>query len=281
MYLLHQLKTFWDEKNYNPKNIWIVSCNHNTRTDIDQEMELVKKYSGECNHIVSVYWGENKSEESLRKRRHQEFINICHKVKSMILLLWHHFNDRIETTLLNIERWCGIDGIQAFSVREQHFLDPSIHIIRPLINHTKQDILTECGYYKISYCVDPTNNDSTTSKRNALRIQLHQHINSSVIKSMHHLYEFLDNNWWNGSYDNQEKYQELSLKNGDSLVSICAGEWTSQDVYMLYKKYNITINPRSTTLDNLAQQLHKSWNSIQYQWLEIIAYKYGSVIKRI
>lgn len=280
MYLLYQLKTFWKEKKYDPKNLHIISCNHQTRNNLHQEMKSVKGYCIEHQRTEKTYTGKEKTEQALRQRRHQVFIDYCHQHNSSSLLLWHHLDDRIETTLLNIIRWCGTQGIQAFWVREAHFLDPQITIIRPLIEMQKKEILTECKNKSIPYHVDPTNTDEKVSQRNMMRRFLEEcGKKDAIVRSIQKLYHTLD------TIETPpiiiESNTLLPLANWMHLINICAGEWTDTLLYNLFWYYTITINPRSETLKKLSQQLMKSWNSIQYQGLLITSYKYWSTIQEI
>lgn len=276
MYLLHQLKTFWREKWYNMKNIIVVSCNHNTRKNIIEELHWVEQQSVWCTYHTEIYNEDKKSEEYLRNWRHTIFIKYCKIYQSSYLFLWHHLDDRIETTLLNIIRWCGIDGIQAFSTKEQHFLDSNIYILRPLLTISKKEILTECEKLKLLYFIDPTNHDISVSKRNFIRKILWEH--DTINNSFERLYNFLDSNNHINKDKNNNKYSISHLQKWGDLINICAWERDSAALYMLFKLYNISINPRHNTLTTLASQLQASGNSIEYQWIKITAYTYWSKI---
>ena len=146
----------------------MICCNHNTREWLTEEITQVNSYSIWCRFHTASYVGTNFSETELRKWRHQQYIDLCHTVSSTILFLWHHLDDRIETTILNIKRWCWLDGIYSFSLLEEHFIDNSIRIVRPLISITKEEIIKECNTKTIPYSIDPTNNDINISKRKRL-----------------------------------------------------------------------------------------------------------------
>ena len=275
MYLLYQLKTFWEENNYNRNNIHVICCNHNTREWLIEEMTQVNSYSSWCTFHTASYIGSTFSETELRTWRHQQYIDLCHTVWSNLIFLWHHLDDRIETSILNIERWCWIDGIYSFSLLEEHFIDNNIHIVRPLISITKEEIIKECNEENIPYSIDPTNNDVTISKRNKIRKILSNNKNINIYKSIQRLYDYIEKLKEKG---NKEEIKYLSLAEWKRLINICAGERNKEILYQIFKDYGITINPRSSTLDQLSLQLWKSGNKIIYQWLTIYTYKYWSVV---
>ena len=277
MYLLYQLKTFWKENNYNNNNIHVICCNHNTREWLTEEITQVNSYSIWCRFHTASYVGTNFSETELRKWRHQQYIDLCHTVSSTILFLWHHLDDRIETTILNIERWCWLDGIYSFSLLEEHFIDNSIRIVRPLISITKEEIIKECNIKTIPYSIDPTNNDINISKRNKIRKIISENKHTNLYKSMQRLYDYIENSK-DKKQDKKQETKYLNLSKWKRLINICAWERNKELLYQIFKDHGITINPRSPTLDQLSLQLWKSSNKITYQWLAIYTYKYWSVI---
>ena len=277
MYLLHELKRFWKEKKYEPEHLHVITCDHCTRPETKEEIKIVTEFSYPHNCTVVSYIGEKKSEETLRERRHNEFIHLCKQEWSSMLFLGHHFDDRVETSILNMIRGCGIEGMQWMKIKHTHYKDKTIIIVRPLLFIDKVKIMQKCEENNIKYCTDPTNINISISKRNKIRSELDKIPESKNIKkSFSLLYEFLDkknNEWWKG----KGKISELEI---GILYKIKAWERTSSKLYDLYISYNIVINPRSTTLDNLARQLTKNGSKIWYQWITIRAYWYGSVITK-
>lgn len=271
MYLLYKLKTFWKEKRYNPDHLHIITCNHNIRSESVEEVEKVRKFAEPYPCTIVSYQEKKKSEDSLRKRRHQEFIKLCHWIQAQYLFLGHHLDDRIETTLLNILRGCGISGIQGMQVEQIHYLDPDITVVRPLLFLEKKTIRKECDRNKIPYYEDYTNTNPLVSQRNYIRGVMDSiPQKESIVRSMQNLYTFLDD---------KEQWKEWMLKEKWLFLSIKAGERENKALYSLYKEQGITINPRSTTLARLSEQLKKPGSKIHYQWITIRAYSYWSVIE--
>ncbi len=85
------------------------------------------------------------------------------------LLTGHNLTDRIESSLLNMLRGCGINGFLAMQVLEHHDLLDRKQILRPLLNLSKEKIKNLTDELDIPYFNDESNFDNTTSKRNILR----------------------------------------------------------------------------------------------------------------
>lgn len=274
MYLLYKLKSFWKEKWYKIENLHILTCNHQTRIETSEEIQKVISFAHPHPYTVSTYYWTNKSENHLRTWRHNEFINACLANQSIYLLLWHHLDDRIETSILNIMRGCGIEGIQSMKEVDKHYLNESIHIFRPLISWSKAEIENECKKNNIPYSIDKSNYDVSTSKRNRIRYELFHNKDSNNIRtSLKRLYKFLDN-WKNN--DKKAAKTEIGI-----LHYTKAWERNEEKLYDIYRTYQITINPRSNTLSSLSSKLQKPGSKISYQWLIIRSYSYGSVIEKI
>lgn len=280
MCLLHAMKQRRIEQKRSLSSLHIITCDHNTRENIQEEIDLVESESKDCSfHSVSYGWSDH-HEQALRIRRHEQFIQYCHKYTISFLLTWHHLDDRIETTFLNMKRWANINGIKAINVSDSHFLDPNITLLRPLINHTKQEIIQYCKDNSIPYLNDPTNTNTDYSERNHIRILIQDYLSTpQFYMSFNNLYDFLENN-------NQKNIarKQVTIIEQDTYDLITISSWnrTPDKLYNLYQNYSISINPRSTTLDSLCEQLNKkSGNKISYQGLTISAYSYASVIKKI
>ena len=87
------------------------------------------------------------------------------------LLTGHNLTDRIESSLLNMLRGCGINGFLAMQIAEKHDLLDGKIILRPLLSLSKEKIKNLSDILDIPYFNDATNLDNSTSKRNLLRNQ--------------------------------------------------------------------------------------------------------------
>lgn len=236
----------------------------------------------------ATYKGNTFSENNLRERRHQIFIDYCiaHDIKT--ILLWHHLDDRIETTFLNLNRGAGTQWLLGLWVMTPHFLDHTITIVRPLLSCTKDEIKKECKTNQICYHEDPTNTDTTYSERNRMRKVLSEYFNTAwFYKSMNQLYESLEQkenittHTRDQIYNRQWKWFWIHPDTDNQyIISIKTGERDSDLLYKVYAYHNININPRSTTLDAFVTALNqKSWNKISYNNIIIQSFHYSSIIK--
>lgn len=175
-----------------PLKIVVAHVNHKLRgrqSDLDQKFvqNLAKKYGlpFEKKTLFSIPAG-NLEEES-RKLRYDFLENVRKKYSAEFILTAHHQDDNIETALFNLARGSflkGISGMRIFS-REKHLL-------RPLLNVTKKEILSYLKKRKIAYRLDRSNADTRFS-RNLLRnkiIPLLNEINGNFSGSF---LDFMDN----------------------------------------------------------------------------------------
>ncbi len=107
------------------------------------------------------------SETWAREMRHRFLQSEREKLgEDSWILLGHHADDRFETILINLGRGSGSSGLAAMPV-----FDPRSHINRPLLNISRQDIMTMMGELGLSYRHDHSNDDISTW-RNRLRIEV-------------------------------------------------------------------------------------------------------------
>lgn len=276
MALLSFVKEFRINQSRDPSSLHIVTCDHNTRPNTKLEAQLVHEESKPHQFTSVVYDWSSFDEASMRNWRHKKLVEYCNTHAITTLMTGHHLDDRIETSLLNMKRWSGLEGIRSMLPEQSHFLAPSIRVLRPLLTRTKENIISYCNTNDISYMIDPSNTDPYYSERNAIRSILKQHfVSPQWYQSFLRLYKHLDS--LSSSFKKNDTITILPTSNYD-IVPLPAGQWTAELLYKLYQEYHISINPRSGTLPRLAQQLDKPGNKISYQWLTIQAYSYASII---
>ncbi len=101
-------------------------------------------------------------EQAARELRYA-FFERCAEAKELDkIALAHHLDDQAETILLNLTRGCGMQGLLGM----QAFRAPLY--IRPMLEMTKAEILTELKRAKIAFRSDRTNRD-TDYARNRIR----------------------------------------------------------------------------------------------------------------
>ena len=172
MCLLYCLQQFFQVKWYKLTDIHMVVCDHGTRKETKDDVAFVSDNAWWATiHVAEYYW-TSFSESDLRQRRHQQFLDVTTKVWARLLFVWHHLDDRIETTMLNIARWADRRWILWMSIQQPHFLESTISLCRPLLWMTKNQIVALCDHLHIPYVIDPTNSDQSISRRNVVRHSL-------------------------------------------------------------------------------------------------------------
>ncbi len=114
-----------------------------------------------------------------RELRYDWFRLLQDKYKFRFIATAHHYDDSVETLLINLIRGTGIAGL--------HGIQPiDTEIIRPLLSFYKSDLIQYAQENKITYCEDSSNTDDKYV-RNKIRnkiIPIMQEINPSVIDSI-------------------------------------------------------------------------------------------------
>lgn len=288
--LLSIIQKRWTEQQRDQLLIHILTCDHNTRENIQKEIQTVTKLTENNTIHISTYTGTSYDENSLRQRRHREFIHHTNIIQSTYLILWHHLDDRIESTLLNMQRGCHIWWILSMTASEPHFLDPHITILRPLIETPKQAIVQYCNDNNLPYHIDPTNNNASYSQRNKIRTTIQNELMTPQLhKSFSHLYSSLEtipqaeqHIIYTTHTDSRLKTRSpilIEISNNTYLSPLTYQDRTTDLLISLYQQLNITINPRSTTLSTLVHSLQsKSGSKISYQGVTIQGFAYASRI---
>ncbi len=133
----------------------------------------------------SLLSGNKSTETTRRKTRKQFFENHLNRTGG-ILCTGHTLTDRIETTFLNLERWCRMRWLLNMHLISQH--DTYVHI-RPLLSLPKYLTQTYCNTHSIPYRIDPSNKQTTLTRRNSLRDRFQtEYLPASVAQQRQHMY---------------------------------------------------------------------------------------------
>lgn len=149
-----------------PVKIVAAHLNHNLRKESDKDQEFVKKLHSPTvtkTRKIAEISRKNKTgiEETGRKIRYDFFQNLAEKYQAKYILTAHHADDNLETIIHNFTRGSTLKGLTG--IREI-----SGQLLRPLLEITKEEILSYLKSKKIRYLKDKSNN-STIYKRNEIR----------------------------------------------------------------------------------------------------------------
>ncbi len=104
-------------------------------------------------------------EDCARCVRYEYFEELMQKEGFAILATAHHANDQLETLLLHATRGASTDGL--VGIRPSRPIAYG-HLVRPLLNATRAEILAFCEENSLNFVTDSTNAD-TAYARNRLR----------------------------------------------------------------------------------------------------------------
>ena len=141
-------------------NIVCAHVNHNKRIESEDEKVFVENYCNTHNiyfeYMKIEEYGEGNFHNTAREIRYDFFKKVMNKYNSNVLLTAHHGDDLIETILMRIVRGSTLKGYAGFSKITDL---GSYKIIRPLIFHTKDEILKYNELNNLSYVTDNSNNE--------------------------------------------------------------------------------------------------------------------------
>lgn len=153
LHMLYRLKKALDIE------VVCVQVNHNTgRVGQAEEQEFVRNYCR--NHNLTFEgmtiedYGDDNFHNEARTKRYNYFGEIVKKYKAKYLFTAHHGDDLTETILMRLVRGSTLRGYSGFS----KIVDmESYKIVRPLIEVSKDDILSYDKQNKVPYKEDSSN----------------------------------------------------------------------------------------------------------------------------
>ncbi len=132
--------------------------NHNVRSESDQEAIFVKDFCEKHDILFEMMKIEDYSDDNFhnqaREKRYHFFETLIKKYHAKYLFTAHHGDDLIETILMRIVRGSTLRGYAGFLCvveREDY------KIVRPLIHHTKEEIIHYLKQNNISWVEDQSN----------------------------------------------------------------------------------------------------------------------------
>ena len=168
MALLHMLCRHTDSS----FNIHALIVNHDLRADSHSEAKAVFASIATWDNVIPhiLTWeGEKPETGKLEAARNARFLllqDYCEAHHITELYLGHHMDDQAETFLFRLAKGSGLDGLAGMAERKQ--LTPALTLVRPLLNISKEELLSYCEQNHIPFIKDPTN-ENTSYMRARLR----------------------------------------------------------------------------------------------------------------
>lgn len=148
----------------------IAHVNYHTRSESDEEASsaesLAQSHGLHC-YVHSCHLSGSNFEHHARVQRYQFFESLMKKHRYTYLLTAHQLNDRLEWLMMQLCRGSGLPellGIKSMDRRGDTTL------IRPLLQHDRQEIEEYLSEHQLSHFIDESNHDEKYT-RNRFRHQ--------------------------------------------------------------------------------------------------------------
>lgn len=203
----------------------LVHVNHHLQSQCHDWAALVANFArryGVLYELRPIYLADD-SENGARRGRYQAFFEVV--ADDGVLLLGHHLDDNAETVLMRLVNGTslhGLTGIAPYRLYQQ--ATKQIHICRPLLAFSRQEITTQVTALGLPFVDDPTNTDG--SARAVIRTILPQlaKLNPQVCANIHRTSTLL-----------AQSKAILAPWVADSLQALILSEWGGTQVLAIDK----------------------------------------------
>ena len=176
----------------------IAHCDHRWRSDSADNAAYVEKLAEQWQipYWVEVAQSPVISEAAARAWRYEAFAKLARQHQYTHVVTGHTRSDRAETVLYNLIRGTGLDGLGTLKwerpLDQQH---PSISLVRPLLNVSREETSKFCQQHNIRPWED-SSNQQLTFRRNRIRLELlpylKEHFNAQVERSLAQMAETVE-----------------------------------------------------------------------------------------
>ena len=110
-------------------------------------------------------------EAAARELRYAFFARLAKRLDTSPIVLAHHADDQVETFFLRLFRGAGQRGLAGMAVQSPSPIDPSVMLVRPLIEVRRAEVEAYASEVDVAFREDETNAD-TRFLRNQIRHEL-------------------------------------------------------------------------------------------------------------
>lgn len=200
--------------------------------DSDLDQKTVEDFCRQNNikfHLYEVSEKDQKPENSIqlwaRELRYNFFQQIQKQENLDFLVTAHHLNDQLETFIINLSKASGINGLSGIPANDNH-------IVRPLLNFSKEEIYDFAKENKIEFREDLSN-----KKSEYLRNKIRNEIVPKLLETNDH---FLENFQKSLLYLNQTKdFVQQQIEKIEDKISISNQENMILDKEKLYQENDL------------------------------------------
>lgn len=162
--------------------IGVAHCNFGLRgadSDHDERFVIDKTQERDIDcYVKSIDLGGESIQLAAREKRYQWFDELSRVHSYTKIATAHHLDDSLETTLLNLVRGTGLEGLKGISNKRDN-------IIRPLLFATKEELMNYAEDQGLEWREDASNQKSDYD-RNKIRLKvlpLLKELNPSLLKT--------------------------------------------------------------------------------------------------
>ncbi len=168
----------------------LVHCDHRWRDDSADNAAYVCRLAEKWNipAWVEAASVDLNNEADARQWRYETFARVARVHNYLYVVTGHTASDRAETTLYNLIRGTGIDGISSLPWHrpiDSH--EPTVTLVRPILGFNRQETGDFCQQQQISVWED-SSNSNLKFRRNRIRQELlpylREHFNPQVERSL-------------------------------------------------------------------------------------------------
>jgi len=135
---------------------------HGIRKDSGKEALKVKRLLKKNKINLKILKNRKKITKNIQKTardlRYELLIEFCRKNKIKFLITAHHKDDQVETFFIRLSRGSGLDGLS--SMKQINKINGNIHLVRPLLDFKKIELIKVSKVIFGKFYKDPTNKNT-------------------------------------------------------------------------------------------------------------------------
>ncbi len=205
----------------------IAIVHYGLRTQADEELayahRLASDHKLQC-HCLKSHQVDKNFESEARSIRYNFFESLIKEHAYTYLLTAHHLQDRLEWMLMQLSKGAGMPELLGMSEIEKR---PSYTLFRPLINTSKEEILSYLRKEKLHWYHDASNDD-LSYKRNYFRHKIVNELIKDNSEGIKQSFRYLQE-------DISDFIKEVDVHTADKLSLFISSGHRRSDIYHIDK----------------------------------------------
>ncbi|MCI0600482.1 MAG: tRNA lysidine(34) synthetase TilS [Beijerinckiaceae bacterium] len=141
--------------------LYVATIDHGLREDSGREAEMVGRWARELGlpHAILVWEGvkpRSGIQERAREIRYRLLFQHAARIGADHVMTAHHADDQAETILFRLLRGSGMSGLSGMNTQCER---NGLVLARPLLGHSKADLVAICEAKAHDFIADPSNDD--------------------------------------------------------------------------------------------------------------------------